>query len=232
MPCARRGRAVCVDTGRTIHERDTFTHGCQQQHGSGRPTLTNNLYWLALAVCEEQARGLPERAVRVCESNGWDVHVGRFTHRLVVDTWVSDDEEARLEERFLDLVSEGTRGVATGDGACADVVGELEHGAGAEWTARDRGDVFWVFDSGDNTGSEEHLFPSFVEVDDVGTIELPLENVRPHCGFRVLGPNVGGCHEELGDILREKAQRAGKHRRQRSRLKLCLQETEREPERA
>ena len=49
----------------------------------------------------------------VAESDNWDVHVASFLDGLVISAWVCDNQEARLLKAFLELIGEGTWGVAT-----------------------------------------------------------------------------------------------------------------------
>ena len=69
----------------------------------------------------------------------------------------------------LDLVSECSRGVAAGDGGCADVPRGLEHGTLAVLARRDDVDIGRVLDGGD--GPDVGMY-SFVKDDLKERIEL------------------------------------------------------------
>ena len=71
---------------------------------------------------------MAEGRVRVAQGNDGDVDVGGLGHRLVVGAGVGHDQDAGLAEGGLDLVGEGTGGVAPGDGGGAGVAGELQDG--------------------------------------------------------------------------------------------------------
>lgn len=117
-----------------------------------------------------------------------DVHVGSLNDGLVVQTGVGDDQEAGLNELLLDLVGEGTRGEAAGDGLRSGVLqhrsvpqklapsetnssylSELEHSTLAPGAGADHAHVGGVVHSSDRASSQHELLPRLVEVDDVET---------------------------------------------------------------
>ena len=90
----------------------------------------------------------------------------------MVHAGVGDDDQARLLERTGDVIGEGTRGEASGDGLGTSVGGVFEDGAVAIWASRDDTNVIWVLDSSDNTGSENELLPGLANVEDVDTFPI------------------------------------------------------------
>ena len=144
---------------------------------------------------------VPKWRVSVAQGNARDVDVRRFTHRLVVLSRVRHNQEPWLVEGLLDLVGEGTWGVPSSEWLGANVVGELEHGPGAERSARDGAHVLWVLDGGDNPRGKHHLLPRLVEVDDVGTVLTSFVHVLLHVVVGVLGTDVARSHEKFGDVL-------------------------------
>lgn len=139
--------------------------------------------------------------VGVADSNGGEVHVGSLTDGLVILVRVGDDEETWLLESLLDLVGESTRGVASSDGGSTNVLGELEDSALTEVTVGDSANVLWVWDSSDDTGSENKLLPCLGNVDDVDTIAAAAVHVLGHVVVAVLGTKVGSSHDELLQVI-------------------------------
>ena len=66
--------------------------------------------------------------VDVAEGDDGDVGVAGLGDGLVVTPGVGDQQQARLPEGRLDLVSEGAGGEAAGDRAAPDVPGEVGGG--------------------------------------------------------------------------------------------------------
>lgn len=79
--------------------------------------------------------------------------------------------------------------------------GELEDSALTNGAARDDGDLLSVLNRSDGTGSEQNLLVSLVQVDEVGSISLALEDVCGHLPVHVLGTNVRVGQKQLGDVL-------------------------------
>jgi hypothetical protein len=85
----------------------------------------------------------------------------------MVSPWVSKDEQARLAERGLELIGEGTRGVPPSDGMGASVLRELEDSTLAVGAGRLDDDVLWVLNGNNNPRRELELIPCLAQVDDV-----------------------------------------------------------------
>jgi len=137
-----------------------------------------------------------EGSVGVAEGDDGDVNLGGFSDGLVVSAGVGDDEEAGLLELGLDLVGEGTGDEAASRELSSGVLGELEDGALTEEADGAGDDVLRVFDGGDDTGGEDELFPSHVEVDDVDTFLGAGVDVLVHVVGDVLGTEVAVTSEE------------------------------------
>jgi len=67
---------------------------------------------LALVVGGDGYINACQVGICVAESNDWDVHVSSFLDGLVISARVCDNQEARLLKAFLELIGEGTRGMA------------------------------------------------------------------------------------------------------------------------
>mmetsp|Transcript_183174 Transcript_183174/g.445955 ORF Transcript_183174/g.445955 Transcript_183174/m.445955 type:complete len:272 (+) Transcript_183174:74-889(+) len=155
---------------------------------------------LALVVQRDGNIDTLQVGVSVAEGNDGHVDVGSLGDGLRVGAGVSADEHAGLQELLLDVVSEGTRGVATtradhvgGAGVLAELVGgTLTVGAG-----RHDAHVLGVLDGHNDTGSEHQLLPGLGQVEDEHTVAVAGVNVLLHVGLAVLGTNVavGGQHE-------------------------------------
>lgn len=61
--------------------------------------------------------------------------------------------------------------------------------------------ILGVLNSSNGTGSQQDLLPGLLQVDDVDTIVLLLEDVLLHGGLAVVRPNVGGGGQHLGDVI-------------------------------
>ena len=85
----------------------------------------------------------------------------------MVSPWVSKDEQARLAEGGLELISEGTRGVPPSDGMSASVLSELEDSTLAIGAGGLDNYVLRVLDGNDNPRRELELLPCLAKVDDV-----------------------------------------------------------------
>ena len=79
--------------------------------------------------------------------------------------------------------------------------GELQHGPLGVGAAGADEHVLGVLDSGDGAGSEQDLLPGLLQVDDVDTIILLLEDVLLHGGLGVGRPEVGGGSQHLSDVI-------------------------------
>lgn len=78
--------------------------------------------------------------------------------------------------------------------------GELEDGALSVGSARDDEDIGGVLDGGDGPGSEQHLLPGHLEVDDVDAVDALLEDVLLHGRLGVLRADVGRGSQHLGHV--------------------------------
>ena len=79
--------------------------------------------------------------------------------------------------------------------------GELQHGPLGVGAAGADEHVLGVLNSGDGAGSEQDLLPGLLQVDDVDTIILLLEDVLLHGGLGVGRPEVGGGSQHLSDVI-------------------------------
>jgi len=93
---------------------------------------------LTLSVARNGNVDATERGIGVGKGNDGGVHVGRLSDGLMVLDRVSDEDDARLNIRWLRLVSEGTRGIATSNVATTKVLHKLEESA-----LRIRGFYLW-----------------------------------------------------------------------------------------
>ena len=59
----------------------------------------------------------------------------------------------------------------------------------------------WVLDSSNGPGGKNQLLPGLLQVDDVDTIGLLLEDVLLHRGLAVVRPDVGGGSQHLGNVI-------------------------------
>merc|ERR1711874_536378 len=73
----------------------------------------------------------------------------------------------------------------------ADVPGKLEHGPLGVGTAGHNKHISWVFHRGNGSGSQNHLLPGLLQIDDVDPIGFLLEDVLLHCSLAVVRPDVG-----------------------------------------
>lgn len=87
----------------------------------------------------------------------------------MVGSGVGENEETGLHKSLLDLVSEGTRSVTSGDSLSASVSSELEDGSLSLGLGGDDADVGGVLDGDDDPGGELELLPSLADVDQVDT---------------------------------------------------------------
>ena len=59
----------------------------------------------------------------------------------------------------------------------------------------------WVLDSSNGPGGKNQLLPGLLQVDDVDTIGLLLEDVLLHRGLAIVRPDVGGGSQHLGNVI-------------------------------
>ena len=93
---------------------------------------------------------------------------------LVIRAGISQDQQAGLLEGVLDLVSEGTRGVAASDRLAASVLSELEHRALAVRASGLHHNVLRVLNSDNHASSHHKLVPGLGQVDDVDACSTRL----------------------------------------------------------
>jgi len=139
--------------------------------------------------------------VDVAEGDHGDVGVASLGDGLMVSPGVGHHQEAGLAERGLDLISEGAGGEATGDGAAAGIPGELEDGPLGVGAAGAHEHVLGILNGGDGASSEQDLLPGLLQVDDVDSIILLLEDVLLHGSLGVGRPEVGGGSQHLSDVI-------------------------------
>merc|ERR1719167_1160881 len=139
--------------------------------------------------------------VHVAERHDGDVGVGSLSDGLMVAPGVGDEKEPGLPEGSLDLVSEGSGGEAASDGGAANVPGKLEDSTLGIWAAGDHIDVLWVLNSSNGPGGKNQLLPGLLQVDDVDTIGLLLEDVLLHRSLAVIRTDVGGGSQHLSDVI-------------------------------
>ena len=58
-----------------------------------------------------------------------------------------------------------------------------------------------VLDSSNGPGGKNQLLPGLLQVDDVDTIGLLLEDVLLHRSLAVVRPDVGGGSQHFGDVI-------------------------------
>jgi hypothetical protein len=85
----------------------------------------------------------------------------------MVSPWVGKDEQSRLTEGGLELISEGTRGVPPSDGMGASVLSELEDSTLAIGAGGLDNDVLRVLDGNDNPRCKLQFLPCLAKVNDV-----------------------------------------------------------------
>ena len=79
--------------------------------------------------------------------------------------------------------------------------GELEHGPLGVGAAGAHEHVLGVLNGGDGAGSEQDLLPGLLQVDDVDSIILLLEDVLLHGSLGVGRPEMGGGSQHLSDVI-------------------------------
>merc|ERR1719270_2386532 len=135
------------------------------------------------------------------EGNDGDVGVASFGDGLVVGPGVGDDQETRLAEGGLDLISEGSGSETSSHGAAANIPGELENSSLGIWPAGAHIHVLGVLYGSDGSGGQQKLLVGLLQVDDVAAIILLLVDVLFHGLLAVAGPNVGGGSQHLSDVI-------------------------------
>ena len=93
-----------------------------------------------------------------------------------------------------------TRGVPSSNSSCSGVTSELKDGPLTVGPARHHKDVLRVFDGSDGSGSQHHLFPGLLEIDNVDTIITGLEDVGHHGCLGVFRSDMDRSGQHLGDV--------------------------------
>merc|ERR1719233_1741704 len=124
--------------------------------------------------------------VNIGESHDGDVSVATLSDGLMVGPGVSDQKQPWLAESSLDLISECSRSEAASNGVAANISGELEDSSLSSGPCGDHVHILWVLNSGDSTSSKDQLLPGLLEVDDVDTTSLLLEDILLHGGLAVI----------------------------------------------
>ena len=81
-----------------------------------------------LVVARNSNINMTQRRVGVTQGNDGDVHIGSLSYRLVIYSWVSNQQETGLTEGCLDLVSEGTWGETSSNWGSSGVMSKLQDG--------------------------------------------------------------------------------------------------------
>merc|ERR1719312_382423 len=139
--------------------------------------------------------------VHVAESYNGDVGVAGLGDGLMVGPGVADDKKPGLPEGGLDLISEGTGSEPSSNGTGSNVPCKLEYSSLGIGPTGHHEHISRILDGSNSPGSQHQLLPGLLQVDDVDTIGLLLEDVLLHRGLGVVGPNVGGSGQHFGDVI-------------------------------
>lgn len=142
----------------------------QNLTGEHPPNETNRV--LGLVVCRDGNINEFEGSICVTESNDGYVDIGRLTDGLVIHTGVGNNDKTRLLKRTSDVVSERTGGETTSDCLSTGVSGEFQDGTVTVRTSRNDTDIIRIFDSSDDTSSEDKFLPSLANVKNVNACEI------------------------------------------------------------
>mmetsp|Transcript_7537 Transcript_7537/g.10198 ORF Transcript_7537/g.10198 Transcript_7537/m.10198 type:complete len:310 (+) Transcript_7537:390-1319(+) len=177
-----------------VLEGDGSAH-LQDHAGKEEVEYSNGV--LTLVVGRDGNVNMLEGRVGVAESNSWDVDIGRLTDRLMIGTGIREKQQTRLLELVLDLIGEGTGGMATGNGLGTSVLGKLEHRSLSIGTCRLNNNILRVLDSDEDASSHHQLIPSLAKVNDVNAIGATLPHISLHLKVAILGAqvNLGRQHE-------------------------------------
>ena len=99
-----------------------------------------------------------QRRVCVTQSNGGQVNIGCLGERLVVNPGVGDHQKSGLPEGCLDLVSEGARSEAAGNGSGSSGSSELQHSLLAGVPGQNDTDISRVFNGNNGRSFSQVLF--------------------------------------------------------------------------
>merc|ERR1712039_467661 len=92
--------------------------------GQQPPHKTNGL--LTLVVTWNGNVHIDHWRVSIGKSNDRDVHIGSFSHWLMIGTWVSHHQQTRLSESSLNLIGKCTRGETSSNWGSSSGRGKLE----------------------------------------------------------------------------------------------------------
>lgn len=111
-----------------------------------------------------------ENPLTRCSRDGSrDVDVGCLSDSLVINPWVGNDNHSGFLERLGDVVGEVSGGESASNRLSTGETSVLEDGSVSVRSSRDDTDIVGVVDGCEDTGSEDDLFPSLANVDDVDT---------------------------------------------------------------
>merc|ERR1719445_117379 len=139
--------------------------------------------------------------VHISEGHNRDVSIATLSDGLMVSPGVSDQKQPWLTESCLDLISKCSRSEATSYGIAANISSELEDSSLSGGPCGHHVHILWVLNSSDSTGSENQLLPGLLEINNVDTAGLLLEDVLLHGSLAVVGANVGGGSQHLSDVI-------------------------------
>jgi len=133
-----------------------------------------------LVVARDADIDVLDWGVSVAEGNNWDVDVTGFSHGLVVDSWIGDDDQSWFPEPGLRVIGETTWGESTVHGGSLDELGAFQGSPLAHIFGGNDADVGWVVDGGDDSGGQVDLFPHLLDVENVVTGCGSFEHVLVH----------------------------------------------------
>jgi hypothetical protein len=90
----------------------------------------------------------------------------------VVGSGISNNQQARLDEVSLDLIGECSRGVTSSHGGSSSIFGELQDSTLSVGLGRNNTNISGVLNGSNNTGSQDKLLPSLLEINDVDSFNI------------------------------------------------------------
>ena len=91
----------------------------------------------------------------VTQSNGREVNIGRLHERLVVSPGIGNHQKSRLPGGLLDLVPEGARSKAAGNGSGSSGSSRLQHSLLASVSGRCDTDISGVLNGNNGMGWQQ-----------------------------------------------------------------------------